>query len=43
MPHAILHRMGNTNPNWPEIESQVFMATGRRMPVVLVRGEGTRV
>ena len=35
--------MGETKPNWPEIESQVFMATGRRMPVVLVRGEGTRV
>ena len=28
--------------NWMEVESRVFMATGRRMPVVLVRGEGTR-
>ncbi|MDZ4277788.1 MAG: aspartate aminotransferase family protein [Dehalococcoidia bacterium] len=29
--------------DWREIESQVFMTTGRRLPVVLVRGEGTRV
>lgn len=29
--------------DWKEIESRVFMTTGRRMPVVLVRGEGTRV
>jgi predicted acetylornithine/succinylornithine family transaminase len=29
--------------DWREIESRVFMTTGRRMPVVLVRGEGTRV
>jgi acetylornithine/N-succinyldiaminopimelate aminotransferase len=29
--------------NWREVESRVFMTTGRRMPVVLVRGEGTRV
>jgi acetylornithine/N-succinyldiaminopimelate aminotransferase len=28
--------------NWMEVESRVFMATGRRMPVVLVRGEGSR-
>ena len=28
--------------NWMEVESRVFMATGRRMPVVLGRGEGTR-
>ena len=30
-------------PDWKEIESRVFMTTGRRMPVVLERGEGTRV
>jgi acetylornithine aminotransferase/acetylornithine/N-succinyldiaminopimelate aminotransferase len=29
--------------DWREIESRVFMTTGRRMPVVIVRGEGTRV
>jgi acetylornithine/N-succinyldiaminopimelate aminotransferase len=29
--------------DWKEIESRVFMTTGRRMPVVLVRGEGSRV
>ena len=29
--------------DWREIESRVFMTTGKRMPVVLVRGEGTRV
>ncbi|MPZ48992.1 MAG: acetylornithine/succinylornithine family transaminase [Dehalococcoidia bacterium] len=29
--------------DWREIESRVFMTTGRRMPVVVVRGEGTRV
>jgi acetylornithine/N-succinyldiaminopimelate aminotransferase len=28
--------------DWRELESRVFMTTGRRMPVVLVRGEGTR-
>jgi acetylornithine/N-succinyldiaminopimelate aminotransferase len=29
--------------DWREVESRVFMTTGRRMPVVLVRGEGARV
>ena len=29
--------------DWKEIESRVFMTTGRRMPVVLERGEGSRV
>jgi acetylornithine/N-succinyldiaminopimelate aminotransferase len=29
--------------DWKEIESRVFMTTGRRMPVVVVRGEGSRV
>ncbi len=29
--------------DWREIESRVFMRTGKRMDVVLVRGEGTRV
>ena len=29
--------------DWKEVESRVFMTTGRRLPVVLVRGEGTRV
>jgi predicted acetylornithine/succinylornithine family transaminase len=29
--------------DWREVESRVFMTTGRRLPVVLVRGEGTRV
>ena len=29
--------------DWPEVESRVFMTTGRRIPAVLVRGEGTRV
>ena len=29
--------------DWREVESRVFMTTGRRIPVVLVRGEGTRV
>jgi acetylornithine/N-succinyldiaminopimelate aminotransferase len=29
--------------DWREVESRVFMTTGRRMPVVIVRGEGTRV
>ena len=29
--------------DWREVESRVFMTTGRRMPVVIARGEGTRV
>ena len=29
--------------DWREVESRVFMKTGRRLPVVLVRGEGCRV
>jgi acetylornithine/N-succinyldiaminopimelate aminotransferase len=29
--------------DWREIESRVFMQTGKRQPVVLVRGEGSRV
>ncbi|MGB2695718.1 MAG: aspartate aminotransferase family protein [Dehalococcoidia bacterium] len=29
--------------DWREIESRVFMTAGKRMNVVLVRGEGTRV
>ncbi|MCH7837500.1 MAG: aminotransferase class III-fold pyridoxal phosphate-dependent enzyme, partial [Chloroflexi bacterium] len=29
--------------DWRAIESRVFMTTGRRLPVVLVRGEGSRV
>lgn len=29
--------------DWREIESRVFMTTGKRLPIVLVRGEGTRV
>ena len=29
--------------DWKAIESRVFMTTGRRMPVVLERGEGSRV
>ncbi len=29
--------------DWPAIESKLFMTTGKRMPVVVVRGEGTRV
>jgi acetylornithine/N-succinyldiaminopimelate aminotransferase len=30
-------------PDWKEIESRVFMTTGRRVPVVFVRGEGSRL
>jgi predicted acetylornithine/succinylornithine family transaminase len=30
-------------PNWKEIESRVFMTTGRRVPVVFVKGEGSRL
>jgi acetylornithine/N-succinyldiaminopimelate aminotransferase len=29
--------------DWREVEARVFMRTGRRLPVVLVRGEGCRV
>jgi len=29
--------------DWRAIESKVFMTTGKRMPVVAVRGEGTRL
>lgn len=29
--------------DWREVEARIFMTTGKRMPVVLVRGEGTRV
>ena len=29
--------------DWRAIESRIFMNTGRRLPIVLVRGEGTRV
>ena len=29
--------------DWRDVESRVFMTTGRRMPVVIVRGQGTRV
>ncbi|HEX5370461.1 MAG TPA: aspartate aminotransferase family protein [Dehalococcoidia bacterium] len=30
-------------PDWKEIESRVFMTTGRRVPVVFVKGEGSRL
>ncbi|MFA4836481.1 MAG: aspartate aminotransferase family protein [Dehalococcoidia bacterium] len=30
-------------PNWPEIEKKYFMPTFKRLPVVLVSGEGNRV
>lgn len=29
--------------NWAELESRYFFPTGKRLPVTLVRGEGTRV
>ncbi len=29
--------------DWRDVESRVFMTTGRRMPLVAVRGEGTRL
>lgn len=29
--------------DWRAIESQVFMTTGKRLPVVIVRGDGTRL
>ena len=29
--------------NWQELESKYFLQTGRRVPVTLVRGEGTKV
>ncbi len=29
--------------NWREVEARVFMRTGKRLPVVLVRGEGSRI
>ncbi|MDD5095114.1 MAG: aspartate aminotransferase family protein [Dehalococcoidia bacterium] len=29
--------------NWPEIEKKYFMSTFKRLPLVLVRGEGNRV
>jgi len=29
--------------DWVELESRLFMTTGKRMPAVIVRGEGTRV
>jgi acetylornithine/N-succinyldiaminopimelate aminotransferase len=29
--------------DWREIEERVFMRTGKRLPIVLVRGEGVRV
>ena len=32
-----------TTRDWRQVENRVFMTTGRRLPVVLVRGEGTRV
>jgi predicted acetylornithine/succinylornithine family transaminase len=32
-----------TTVNYPELESKVMFQTGRRAPVTLVRGEGTRV
>jgi predicted acetylornithine/succinylornithine family transaminase len=32
-----------TTANWQELESKVMFQTGRRAPVTLVRGEGTRV
>ncbi|MCH8849329.1 MAG: aspartate aminotransferase family protein [Chloroflexi bacterium] len=35
--------MAEQKTNWQEVESRVFMTTGRRLPIVLVRGEGTRV
>src|SRR5262249_33721577 len=31
-----------TTVNYPELESKVMFQTGRRAPVTLVRGEGTR-
>ena len=32
-----------TTRDWRQVENRVFMTTGRRLPVVLVRGEGTCV
>ena len=32
-----------TNPDWQEIESRYYMQTVRRVPVTLVRGEGSTV
>lgn len=29
--------------DWRDVEARVYMRTGKRLPVVLVRGEGTRV
>ena len=29
--------------NWPDLEKQYFLPTSKRLPVTLVRGEGTRV
>ncbi|MEX0786346.1 MAG: aminotransferase class III-fold pyridoxal phosphate-dependent enzyme, partial [Dehalococcoidia bacterium] len=29
--------------DWREVESRVFMTTGKRLPVVVVRGEGSRL
>jgi acetylornithine aminotransferase/acetylornithine/N-succinyldiaminopimelate aminotransferase len=29
--------------DWMELESRVFMTTGKRLPAVIVRGDGTRV
>ncbi len=29
--------------NWPEVEAQLYLKTFRRIPVTIVRGEGTRV
>ena len=29
--------------DWREVESRVFMKTGKRLPVVIVKGEGTRL
>ncbi|MCH7945751.1 MAG: hypothetical protein IIC73_07035 [Armatimonadetes bacterium] len=35
--------MEKTATDWRELESRVFMQTGKRQPLVLVRGEGSRV
>jgi len=35
--------MAEVATDWRELESRVFMQTGKRQPVVLVRGEGSRV
>ena len=35
--------MTNDTQDWVELEKKYFLQTGKRLPVIITRGEGTHV